>query len=78
MCGCVCTTSLLAFAADIGPQGIVHGTTLTLLNAARKYLGNPSLAGKVCVAMSTYDTMCGAYLTLSSHIRTHTHSLPHS
>ena len=23
----------------IGPQGIVHGTTLTLLNAARKYIG---------------------------------------
>eukprot|EP00479_Gromia_sphaerica_P006840 TRINITY_DN2065_c0_g1_i1.p1 TRINITY_DN2065_c0_g1~~TRINITY_DN2065_c0_g1_i1.p1 ORF type:complete len:207 (-),score=37.45 TRINITY_DN2065_c0_g1_i1:160-780(-) len=23
----------------IGPQGIVHGTTLTLLNAGRKYLG---------------------------------------
>ena len=23
----------------IGPQGIVHGTTITLLNAARKYLG---------------------------------------
>lgn len=23
----------------IGPQGIVHGTTLTILNAARKYLG---------------------------------------
>ena len=22
----------------IGPQGIVHGTTITVLNAARKYL----------------------------------------
>ncbi len=26
----------------IGPQGIVHGTYLTLLNAARKYLGLPA------------------------------------
>ncbi|MBN2054150.1 urocanate hydratase, partial [bacterium] len=25
----------------IGPQGIVHGTTITILNAARKYLGLP-------------------------------------
>ena len=24
----------------IGPQGIVHGTTLTLMNAARRYLGH--------------------------------------
>jgi len=31
----------------IGPQGIVHGTTLTVLNAGRKYLGLRSLAGKV-------------------------------
>ena len=23
----------------IGPQGIVHGTTITILNAGRKYLG---------------------------------------
>jgi urocanate hydratase len=23
----------------IGPQGIVHGTTITLLNAGRKYFG---------------------------------------
>ena len=23
----------------IGPQGIVHGTVITLLNAGRKYLG---------------------------------------
>lgn len=30
----------------IGPQGIVHGTTLTVLNAGRKYLGLDSLAGK--------------------------------
>eukprot|EP01104_Vermistella_antarctica_P002628 TRINITY_DN12846_c0_g1_i1.p1 TRINITY_DN12846_c0_g1~~TRINITY_DN12846_c0_g1_i1.p1 ORF type:complete len:678 (-),score=131.45 TRINITY_DN12846_c0_g1_i1:164-2197(-) len=31
----------------IGPQGIVHGTTLTLLNASRKYLGTSDMAGKV-------------------------------
>jgi len=33
----------------IGPQGIVHGTTLTLLNAGRKYLGVEGLAGKLYV-----------------------------
>ncbi|MFN2251446.1 MAG: urocanate hydratase, partial [Anaerolineae bacterium] len=33
----------------IGPQGIVHGTTITLLNAGRRYLGvgDEGLAGKV-------------------------------
>jgi len=34
----------------IGPQGIVHGTTITILNAARKYLGSPDLSGKVFVS----------------------------
>ena len=29
----------------IGPQGIVHGTTITILNAARKYLGKSSEHG---------------------------------
>ncbi len=29
----------------IGPQGIVHGTTITILNAARKYLGNSTEEG---------------------------------
>jgi urocanate hydratase len=29
----------------IGPQGIVHGTTITILNAARKYLGRSSNDG---------------------------------
>eukprot|EP00324_Dicrateria_rotunda_P005723 CAMPEP_0206152934 /NCGR_PEP_ID=MMETSP1474-20131121/216_1 /ASSEMBLY_ACC=CAM_ASM_001110 /TAXON_ID=97495 /ORGANISM="Imantonia sp., Strain RCC918" /LENGTH=679 /DNA_ID=CAMNT_0053550563 /DNA_START=246 /DNA_END=2285 /DNA_ORIENTATION=+ len=29
----------------IGPQGIVHGTTLTVLNAARKYLNRNDMAG---------------------------------
>ena len=34
----------------IGPQGIVHGTTLTLLNAGRKYLNTrDSLQGKLFV-----------------------------
>eukprot|EP00300_Choanocystis_sp_HF-7_P040107 c6534_g1_i1.p1 GENE.c6534_g1_i1~~c6534_g1_i1.p1 ORF type:complete len:691 (+),score=111.86 c6534_g1_i1:23-2074(+) len=33
----------------IGPQGIVHGTLLTILNAGRKYLGSADLRGKVFV-----------------------------
>lgn len=33
----------------IGPQGIVHGTTLTILNAGRKYLGVKDLGGKIFV-----------------------------
>merc|ERR1719186_2499450 len=33
----------------IGPQGIVHGTTLTVLNAGRNQLGTRDLAGKVFV-----------------------------
>ncbi|MBW2458727.1 MAG: urocanate hydratase, partial [Deltaproteobacteria bacterium] len=46
----------------IGPQGIVHGTTLTLLNAARRYLGTKShddLRGKVFVT-SGLGGMSGA------------------
>ena len=31
----------------IGPQGIVHGTVLTLLNAGRKYLQTSDLSGRV-------------------------------
>ena len=31
----------------IGPQGIVHGTTITVMNAFRKLLGNQSVAGKL-------------------------------
>ena len=31
-------------------QGIVHGTTLTVLNAGRNQLGTSDLAGKVTVA----------------------------
>ncbi len=45
----------------IGPQGIVHGTTITLLNAGRKYLGtgDDGLAGKVYVT-SGLGGMSGA------------------
>jgi len=45
----------------IGPQGIVHGTTITLLNAGRKYLstGENGLAGKVYVT-SGLGGMSGA------------------
>ena len=44
---------------DIGPQGIVHGTTITILNAGRKYLGSSELAGKVYVS-SGLGGMSGA------------------
>jgi urocanate hydratase len=44
----------------IGPQGIVHGTAITLLNAARLYLGTrENLAGKVFVT-SGLGGMSGA------------------
>lgn len=43
----------------IGPQGIVHGTTLTLMNAGRKYLGLDSLRGRVFVS-SGLGGMSGA------------------
>ncbi|HJQ99698.1 MAG TPA: hypothetical protein VJ826_15395, partial [Candidatus Polarisedimenticolaceae bacterium] len=45
----------------IGPQGIVHGTTITLLNAGRMYLrtGPEGLAGKVYVT-SGLGGMSGA------------------
>jgi urocanate hydratase len=44
----------------IGPQGIVHGTTITLLNAGRMQgLGNSNLAGKVFVT-SGLGGMSGA------------------
>ncbi|MHC4943743.1 MAG: urocanate hydratase, partial [Planctomycetota bacterium] len=45
----------------IGPQGIVHGTTITLLNAGRKYLGKEEegLAGRVYVT-SGLGGMSGA------------------
>lgn len=37
----------------IGPQGIVHGTTITLLNAARRYLGRESSSGLAGVTFVT-------------------------
>ena len=37
----------------IGPQGIVHGTTITLLNAARRYLGLSSSDGLAGVTFVT-------------------------
>jgi len=46
----------------IGPQGIVHGTTITLLNAGRRYLGmadTDDLAGRVYVT-SGLGGMSGA------------------
>jgi urocanate hydratase len=45
----------------IGPQGIVHGTTITIINAARKYLKIPDeeLGGKVFVS-SGLGGMSGA------------------
>ncbi|RKZ03379.1 urocanate hydratase [Candidatus Fermentibacteria bacterium] len=45
----------------IGPQGIVHGTTITLLNAGRKYLGagDNGLAGRIYVT-SGLGGMSGA------------------
>uniref|UniRef100_UPI00358E3576 urocanate hydratase isoform X2 n=1 Tax=Myxine glutinosa TaxID=7769 RepID=UPI00358E3576 len=43
----------------IGPQGIVHGTLLTLLNAGRKYLSLEKLQGKVFVT-SGLGGMSGA------------------
>lgn len=43
----------------IGPQGIVHGTAITVLNAGRKYLGLDDLTGKVYVS-SGLGGMSGA------------------
>lgn len=44
----------------IGPQGIVHGTTITLLNAGRlHHLGNDDLSGKVYIT-SGLGGMSGA------------------
>ena len=43
----------------IGPQGIVHGTTITVLNASRKYLNKNDLGG-VCYVTSGLGGMSGA------------------
>ena len=46
----------------IGPQGIVHGTTITILNAARKYLNlqNQSDLGGILYVTSGLGGMSGA------------------
>ncbi len=58
----------------IGPQGIVHGTTLTLLNASRKYLGTGDMAGTVFVsaglggmsgAQAKAAVICGAVAVIA-------------
>ncbi|XP_054751082.2 urocanate hydratase-like [Lytechinus pictus] len=43
----------------IGPQGIVHGTTLTVLNAGRNHIGSSDLRGRVFVT-SGLGGMSGA------------------
>lgn len=43
----------------IGPQGIVHGTTITVMNAARKKFGNDQRKGKLFVS-SGLGGMSGA------------------
>ncbi len=43
----------------IGPQGIVHGTTITILNAGRKYLNTNDLGGKLFIS-SGLGGMSGA------------------
>eukprot|EP01117_Protostelium_nocturnum_P012579 TRINITY_DN462_c0_g1_i1.p1 TRINITY_DN462_c0_g1~~TRINITY_DN462_c0_g1_i1.p1 ORF type:complete len:699 (-),score=278.79 TRINITY_DN462_c0_g1_i1:181-2277(-) len=43
----------------IGPQGIVHGTTITVMNAGRKYLDTEDLRGKVFIT-SGLGGMSGA------------------
>jgi len=43
----------------IGPQGIVHGTTITIINAGRKYLKTNDLSGKVFIT-SGLGGMSGA------------------
>mgnify|MGYP003791822149 CR=1 FL=1 len=44
----------------IGPQGIVHGTTITLLNAARRHLGVDNDLGGVSFVTSGLGGMSGA------------------
>lgn len=60
----------------IGPQGIVHGTTLTILNAGRKYLNLEDLSGKVFVtsglggmsgAQPKAGTICGC-ITVTAEV----------
>ena len=50
----------------IGSQGIVHGTTLTLLNAARKYLNKNSLKGVVYVSSGLGGMSVNIFIKLGS------------
>jgi urocanate hydratase len=58
----------------IGPQGIVHGTTITIKNAGRKYLGLEDLGGRVVVtsglggmsgAQAKAGVICGAVTVIA-------------
>ena len=58
----------------IGPQGIVHGTTITIKNAGRKYLGLEDLRGRVVVtsglggmsgAQAKAGVICGAVTVIA-------------
>lgn len=58
----------------IGPQGIVHGTTLTILNCGRKYLGVEDMRGRVFVsaglggmsgAQAKAAVICGAVAVIA-------------
>ncbi len=44
----------------IGPQGIVHGTTITILNAARKYCGTKDSLSGISFVTSGLGGMSGA------------------
>ena len=44
----------------IGPQGIVHGTTITILNAARKYCGTKDTLSGITFVTSGLGGMSGA------------------
>ena len=44
----------------IGPQGIVHGTTITILNAARKYYGTKDTLSGITFVTSGLGGMSGA------------------
>jgi len=53
----------------IGPQGIVHGTTITILSAARKYLAHtttPSIASEAAAVATTARSRLGGVVYLSS------------
>jgi Urocanase Rossmann-like domain len=55
----------LRLRLPLGPQGIVHGTVITLLNAGRKYLGSSDLSGKVGVPNMGVRDVVVYFLSLS-------------